>query len=167
MAAALVGMVARLSLGKNYGLEDSDYEKIAGEMDTLCLELISGADNDVEAFQGIKAAFALPKQTESERTGRREAVERAALRAAEVPLENGEKAARIMEIGSGLKGRSNPSAGSDLMIGIALARTAVIGCALNIEANLPLIKSPNKHDPLKKASDDLRNTAQDEILRDL
>lgn len=163
MAAGLIGMVARLSIGKDYGLEDAEYEKIADEMDSLCLELVSGARNDVTAFQGIKAAFALPKQTESERTVRREAVEKAALRAAEVPLENGEKAAHIMGVGVSLVNRSNPSAGSDLMIGIDLARTAVIGCALNIDANLPLIKSQQQHESLQKASIDLKKIAQDRV----
>ena len=71
---------------------------------------------------------------------------------AEVPLENGEKAVRIMNVGRSLIDRSNPAASSDLEIGIALARTAVIGCALNIDANLPLIKSPEKHNSLREAS---------------
>ena len=164
MAAGLVGMVARLSLGKNYGLDDRIFERIAAEMDFLCLELQSGADEDGKAFLGIKAAFTLPKNTESEKKERREAVEKAAIRAAEVPLENGEKAVRIMNVGRSLIDRSNPAASSDLEIGIALARTAVIGCALNIDANLPLIKSPEKHNSLREASGRLKGSAEKEIV---
>lgn len=164
MAAGLVGMVARLSLGKNYGMDDRDFERIAAEMDFLCLELKSGAAQDGKAFLGIKTAFALPKNTESEKKGRREAIEKAAIRAAEVPLENGKKAVRIMDIGRSLIDRSNPAAASDLEIGIALAITAIVGCALNIDANLPLIKSPEKRNSLREASGHLKGSARKEIL---
>lgn len=60
MAAGLGGMVARLSIGKDHGLEDAGYESIADELDSLCRELISGAVEDEQAFPGIRAAFALP-----------------------------------------------------------------------------------------------------------
>ena len=159
MAAGLGGMVARLSIGKDHGLEDAGYESIADELDSLCRELISGAVEDEQAFLGIRAAFALPKGTEEEKKQRRDAVEKAAVTAAEVPLENGKRAARILDLCRTLVGRSNPSAMSDLEVGIMLAVAAVKGCALNIDANLPLIRSPEKHDPQKESSACLKSTA--------
>jgi formiminotetrahydrofolate cyclodeaminase len=56
-----------------------------------------------------------------------------------------------------LVGCSNPAAGSDLDVGMMLARAAVRGCALNIDANLPLIRSPEKNNLLREASEDLKN----------
>jgi formiminotetrahydrofolate cyclodeaminase len=157
MAAGLGGMVARLSIGKNHGLEDIEYEKIACKMDSLCQDLISGAIEDEQAFLGIRAAFSLPRGSEEEKIKRRDAVENAAVKAAEVPLENGKMAARVLDLCRNLVGCSNPAAGSDLDVGMMLARAAVRGCALNIDANLPLIRSPEKNNLLREASEDLKN----------
>lgn len=159
MAAGLVGMVARLSIGKDYGLHDERYEAIAGEMDTLCQKLTQGAQDDEEAFLGIKNAFKLPKGTDEEKVIRRAAVENAAVQAATVPMENARRAARILEICAEMENRSNPAAASDITSGVLLARSAVMGCALNIDANLPLIKTPEKSGPLAEAADKLKAKA--------
>ena len=149
MAAGLVGMVARLSLGKDYGLPDERYLTLAEELDGLVRELTQGAQDDERAFLGIKDAFALPKGTEEEKAQRRAAVEAAAVGAATVPLQNGHRAARVLEICAELDGRSNPAAASDIAAGVMLARMAVTDCALNVDANLPLIKTPGTHQDLE------------------
>ena len=149
MAAGLVGMVARLSLGKDYGLPDERYLTLAEELDGLVRELTQGAQDDERAFLGIKDAFALPKGTEAEKAQRRAAVEAAAVGAATVPLQNGHRAARVLEICAELDGRSNPAAASDIAAGVMLARMAVTDCALNVDANLPLIKTPGTHQDLE------------------
>ncbi len=155
MAAGLVGMVARLSLGKDYGLEDARYEALARELDTLSRDLQAGAEEDTKAFLGIKAAFALPKETDQDKAARKIAIEDAAVNAARIPKENAEKAKRVLEIHALLEGKSNPNAGSDMTGGFLLAKSALTGCALNIEANLPLIKDPAKKEPLEKAFQEL------------
>jgi formiminotetrahydrofolate cyclodeaminase len=159
MAAGLAGMVARLSPGRNCGLTDERYLSLAEELDFLAGELSLGAQEDERAFLGIKGAFALPKDTEEARVARRGAVEAAAIIAAEVPLENGRRALRILEICAELEGRSNPAAGSDIAAGRMLARMAAADCALNVEANLPLIKDVPSRDRLRKAAAELKETA--------
>ena len=160
MAAGLVGMVARLSLGKDYGLPDERYLTLAEELDGLVRELTQGAQDDERAFLGIKDAFALPKGTEEEKAQRRAAVEAAAVGAATVPLQNGHRAARVLEICGELEGRSNPAAGSDIAAGAMLARMAVTDCALNVDANLPLIKTPGIHRDLEGRARDLKDRAK-------
>ena len=156
MAAGLVGMAVRLSIGKDYGLSDGEYEKIAGELDGLSDELGRGAIGDCEAFLGIKRAYALPRETEEDKQLRREAVEKAAVNAAEVPLANGGRALRVAELCEYLKGKFNSAAASDLEIGGMLAADGALGCALNIDANLPLIKTPEERSRLEKASEELK-----------
>ena len=73
----------------------------------------------------------------------------AAVGAATVPLQNGHRAARVLEICAELDGRSNPAAASDIAAGVMLARMAVTDCALNVDANLPLIKTPGTHQDLE------------------
>ena len=65
----------------------------------------------------------------------------AAIEAANVPLENARLAARVLEIALKLEGRYNSSAASDMECGKMLARCAILGCSLNIDANLPMIKN--------------------------
>jgi len=141
MAAGLVGMVARLSTKKDYGMPAEEHQAIADECDVLAAALMKGADEDMAAFAKIKAAYALPKATDEEKRARSEAIEAAGIAAATTPLENALKNRRVFELGRTIKHKSNPNAGSDVEIGIGLARLGISGCVLNIEANLPLIKN--------------------------
>jgi formiminotetrahydrofolate cyclodeaminase len=138
MAAGLAGMVARLSTAKDYGLPAQECERAAGELDDLGAALREGAVADAEAYGGIKAAYQIPREDKQRRS---EAIQAAAVRAAEVPLANGAACRRVHDLGRQLLGHSNPNAGSDLAVGIALARVGVAGCVANVRANLGLIKA--------------------------
>lgn len=162
MAAGLAGMAVRLSFGKDYGLSDEEYGRIAGELDGLSDELGRGAIEDCEAFLGIKRAYALPKETEEDKRLRRAAVEKAAVYAAEVPLANAGRSFRVAEICGFLRGKFNPAAASDMEIGLMLAADGALGCALNIDANLPLIKTPEERLRLEKASEELKERLKKE-----
>lgn len=140
MAASLVAMVCRLSIGKNLGLSDKEFEEIADEMDQVSLDLRQGAIKDYEAFLGIKAAYALPKQTEEEKARRKLAIGKAAYAAADVPRQNARLAMKVVEAAMRLGGRSNANAASDLKVGSDLAKASVEGFLANIRANLGLIK---------------------------
>lgn len=158
MAAGLAGMVARLSIGKNYGLSDEEYKNIADALDSLSHVLKNGAVDDMDAYLGIKAAFALPKATEEEKNIRRAEIEKAAVTAATVPLENGQAASGILEICKKMEGRYNLAAFSDMQAAIMLAKMAVIDTALNIEANLSLIKTPEKNAEFALAASKLKDS---------
>ncbi|PIE55526.1 MAG: formiminotransferase-cyclodeaminase [Dethiosulfovibrio peptidovorans] len=157
MAAGLVGMVARLSLEKRLRLDDHRYTELANELDTLSQELAQGAQDDTQAFLAIKEAFSMPKASDDEKKVRTQAIEEAAVKAASIPMLNAQKAERILKICHELEGNYNPNASSDFVAGTLLAKTAVIGCALNIDANLPLIKTPERRVPLEKASKEFRD----------
>ena len=157
MSAGLVGMVERLSIGKECGLPDERYLEIAEELDELVERLKEGAVEDTQSYLGIKAAFALPKAAEEEKAARRAAVERAAVKAAEVPLANGHAALRILELCREMEGRCNAAASSDMEAGIMLAKMAVADTALNVEANLPLIKTPEINEGLARSARGLKD----------
>lgn len=144
MAASLVAMVSRLSAGKDLGLPDGEYEAIADGLDRTSRELRVGAVLDLEAFLGIKAAYALPKGTDEEKAARREAIGRAAFVAADVPRQNARLALEVAEAVGRLEGKSNANAASDLEVGKDFAFGAIRGCLANIRANLGLIKDPEK-----------------------
>ena len=141
MAAGLIGMVARLSLNKDFGLEDSKYIELADELDVINKELINVVTLDAKAYSTIIEAYKLPKLTDEDKAARKTAIENAGITAATAPLNNAKNCKRVLEIGQILDGKSNKNAASDISIGIQLATVGVDGCIQNIEANLPLIKN--------------------------
>jgi len=146
MAGALVAMVARLSIGKasadgENGMEPASfYKDLDAKAQILASELFDGCRQDSQAFEGVQSAFRLPKGTEEEKAARREAIQAAWAHATRVPLVNAERCARVLELGAQLRGRSNPSAASDLKCALFLARAGLLGCVENVEINLPAIR---------------------------
>ena len=61
MAAALVSMVARLSLGKPGMESESFYREIILQAEDLSRRLYQGGAADSQAFEAIRAAYKLPK----------------------------------------------------------------------------------------------------------
>ena len=141
MAAALVAMVARLSVGKE-GMEEPDsfYTALGASAETLSKQLFDGGRQDSQAFEAVRNAFRLPKQSEEEKARRREAIQAAWIQASRVPLANAERCSQVLDLGEQLRGRSNPNAASDLACAIVLARAGLLGCLENVEINLPAIK---------------------------
>jgi methenyltetrahydrofolate cyclohydrolase len=135
MAAALAALVARLSVAHELPLPAEVYEVLAIEADGLSSELSRGAVQDVQAYAGLKAAYALARDTGEAVRVRKEAIERGLYNAATVPLENVRRAGRVRAICVELLGRANPNAASDLAVAVALAESSLCGCARNVEAN--------------------------------
>ena len=140
MGAALVAMVARLSVGKEGMLEESFYQSVSSEAEDLARGLFRGGREDERAFAGIRAAYRLPKNSEDEITERRQAIQAAMIQAARVPLSNGERCGRVLVLCSQLHGCSNPTAASDLECAVHLARAGVLGCVANVLINVPSIQ---------------------------
>ena len=92
LGAALATMVANLSAHKR-GWDDrwEEFTEWAERGKAHHDELLALVDADTEAFNGIMAAFGLPKATDAERAARDEAVQAATRGAIEVPL-------RVMEV---------------------------------------------------------------------
>lgn len=161
MAAALVAMVARLSIGKE-GLEaKSFYRELSAEAEALSGELLDGGREDSDAFVAVLSAYRLAKDTDEEKSARREAIQQAVLQAARVPLANMERCWRVLELAMQLQGRSNPNAASDLECALHLARAGLLGCADNVEINLPAIKDLQAAGELAERARSLKALALD------
>ncbi|GAA0724688.1 cyclodeaminase/cyclohydrolase family protein [Clostridium malenominatum] len=161
MAAGLIGMVSRLSTKKDYGLSERGYLFIADRAEELSKKLLEGAVKDTESFKKIKDAYALPKDTDEEKKIRSLAIQNAAIGAANVPLENGLLCKEVYNSWVLLKGKSNPNASSDLEEARFLVHAGVLGCVLNIEANLPLIKDENVKENFQKEIELLKKYSEE------
>lgn len=145
MAAALVEMVAGLSLGKSPDGPDASLQReSAARMSTLRAELLTLADDDADAYRAFIGALRLPKGDDREREARARAISAAAERAAQVPLETLLRATAVAESARGIMQRSLVSAASDLDVALRFSRAAGLSAADNIEVNLPYIEDPER-----------------------
>lgn len=163
MAAGLIGMVARLSMKKDYGLPKKKYLEIADELDKLREELLEGSEEDTKAYLLIKEAYRLPKSTENEKKERDEAIEKAGIVAATVPMDNAYKCKRVYELGLMMEGKYNTNTSPDFIIGMNLAKVGIQGCVLNIEVNLPLIKDKKVKNQFKDHMKKLKQIFNKEV----
>ena len=142
MAAALVSMVARLSLGKPGMQNESFYREISLQAENLSRQLFEGGATDSQAFKAIREAYRLPKTTPKDKKTRLAAIQEATLRATRIPLENAEACQVVLSLQAKLQGRFNPNAASDLECAAYLAQAGLFGCLANVEINLRSIKEP-------------------------
>jgi len=143
MACGLMGMVANLSKGKDYGHSDEEYDSIVGELNNLKGKLLQGSVDDNRVYLLIRDAYKLPKSTDAEKQKRKLAIQSAGIEAAKVPLSNALLNKRVNEIGLDLLGKSNPACITDLEAGVDFSKVGITAGRANVEANLPLIKDEN------------------------
>jgi formiminotetrahydrofolate cyclodeaminase len=160
MAAGLLGMVARLSVGKGLRLGDERYRACAAEAEELRDALAEGAAADAAAYSLIKAAYSLPKSDVAEKAARQAAIQDALIAAATVPRDNARRAAGVLDLCRELSGRSNDAAASDLAVALELARVGVLGAAANIDVNVAGLDDVPEAQALLAEAGELRRHAE-------
>jgi glutamate formiminotransferase / formiminotetrahydrofolate cyclodeaminase len=162
--AALVAMVARLTVGRK------GYEDVAERMGEIVVaadagraELLELADRDAEAFDGVMAAFKLPKATDNEKAARSAAIQTAMAGAAEVPLDVARRAADLMDMAREVTERGNDQAASDGAVAAQMLRAAVEGALYNVEINAASLKDEGKRGALASAGAEIRRRASDAV----
>ena len=133
LAAALVAMVARLTVGKKaYAAVETQAKNILAEADQLRGELRRLVDEDAAAYEGVSRAYKIPKDT----AGRAQAIDEALLAAARPPAEVVKRGRRLLALAQTIEQIGNKNAVSDARVAGMLARTAIDGATENVNANL-------------------------------
>ena len=141
MGAALVGMVARLTVGKKkYAEVEAQMQSVVDGADKLRASLTAAVQADSEAFEAVMEAFKLPKETAEQQTARAEAVEQAYIHAAEVPLRVARDAVATLGLAAVVAEHGNVNAFSDAGSAGYLAKAALTGAALNVRANATAVQ---------------------------
>jgi len=141
MGTSLLVMVSGLATSKN----NLDDEKAALAAATSALEPVSSrlielADADTRAFNGVMAAYRLPKATDQEKAARTTAIQAALRGATEIPLETLRACADALAHSRPVADCGNPSAASDVGVAIGLLTAAAEGAAANVRINLTGLK---------------------------
>lgn len=162
LAASLASMVAALTVNK------SGYEEYRAEMtdmlekcEQLRSRLLDDIDRDCVSFDGYIEALALPKDTDEQKTARREAMQQALKHAAEVPLSIAQTSLEVMPLAKAAVMRGNKNAITDGVIAAMMSRTAVLAALCNVKINLGMIKDKDYTDKMWSVVNRLEQSAID------
>ncbi|WP_129671442.1 cyclodeaminase/cyclohydrolase family protein [Candidatus Chloroploca sp. Khr17] len=137
MAAGLISMVCALTIGKaQYGALEEDLRGIHDRAETLRRELQHLADQDIEVFERLSAAYRLPRTTEADAAVRRAAIQQVTRQAADIPLRTAQAAAALIPLGTTLAPQVGRLIVSDIGVAILITKATIQSAILNVEINL-------------------------------
>ncbi len=141
MGCALASMVGNLTFEKkayNEMKEDQQeaFQKSFDELQELIKDLNQLAKEDTYAFEGVLKAMKLPKNTEAEKTKRREAMEEATKKALETPLNTAKLALKALELQTVFVKWGNIDTMSDIGVGIWTAYGGLEGAIITVKINV-------------------------------
>jgi len=139
LAAALVAMVARLTIGrKAYASVEVRAKEMLSEADRLRAELRRLVDEDAAAYTGVSDAYKVPKDDPS----RAKTIDQALLGAARVPLTVARLTSTVRKLAQELAQIGNKNARSDAKVAEGLARAAIAGALENVRVNVESLSDP-------------------------
>jgi glutamate formiminotransferase/formiminotetrahydrofolate cyclodeaminase len=160
VAAALVAMVARLTVGrKKYAAAEDQMRTVLEKAEALRIQLNAAVAQDAAAFERVMSAYKLPKETPQEQETRAQQIENAMLRAARVPLEVAHQAVEVLELAAQVVAHGNLNAISDGATAAAQARAALTGAGYNVRINAVSLKDQNAAKTLLEELAGLENQA--------
>ncbi|HXI29997.1 MAG TPA: cyclodeaminase/cyclohydrolase family protein [Vicinamibacterales bacterium] len=140
VGASLLMMVAALPKTRHGSDADRDaLAAAAGALAGIRDRLAASIDEDTAAYDGVVAAYRLPKGSADEQAERKAAIQRALRAATDVPLEVMRQSARALEEATVVAGHGYKSASSDVGVAIAMLMAGSAGAHLNVDVNLDAI----------------------------
>lgn len=137
LGAALAAMVANLTVGrKRYIDVDGQMQAVLGEAEALRSRLTALIAEDAQAYNQVRAAYRLPKETTDDLTARNAAIQAAMQGASLTPLETMRACIAVLRLAEQAATLGNVNAATDGAVGALLAQAGLRGAALNVRVNL-------------------------------
>lgn len=141
LAAALAEMVAQLTAGRpKYAAVDERVREIITQLQTARIRFVQLMEDDERAFQEVSAAYKLPRTSDEERSSREAAVQRALSVAMQPPLAVMLTACAVLALAEEIARIGNGTVVSDAGCAAILGEAAVRSAALNVLANVVLLR---------------------------
>ena len=141
MAAGLLNMVLKLTLGREkFAAVEGELAPLAEKTEKLYARLVELVDVDTEAFNGVMAAFKMPKETDSEKAARSAKIQEAYKVAADVPMEVAGHCLEVLRLNPVIVEKGNPNSLSDAGVAGQMAYAALEGAIMNVKINIGSIK---------------------------
>lgn len=149
IGVSLLAMVAGMPKNKTNTPEAREaLDQARAQLMELRGKLIALVDHDAAAYDLVVAAYRHPKSTDDDKALRKKAIRDAMRVATEVPLETMRAAVAGMDLAKPIAEHGNPSAISDIGVGLQLLGTAIQGALYNVEINLEGLTDPAVVDEL-------------------
>lgn len=146
LAASLVAMVCRLTLGKkSYEMSFDRINQVLTEAEQIRGDLLELANKDSVAYLGVSNALALPKMTEQEKKNRKDSLNHALKEATQVPLETMRKCLSVQKLAQEIVEIGNKNAKSDAETALELSKAAAKGAWSNVKINLESLLSDSEY----------------------
>jgi len=137
LATTMAAMAAGFTAGKERfaDVEPEILEHLA-RLDDLREALLTSAHDDMGAYEGIMAAYRMPKATDDEKAARAESLRQATRASLDVVSDVVEAAGEVLGIARRLADIANPNLISDVGVAAELALGTVRAAAVNVAVNL-------------------------------
>lgn len=137
LGAALAAMVANLTAGRQrYVAVEPQMQGVLNEAEALRTRLIHLVAADAQAYEQVRAAYQLPKETADQQAERHAAIQAALQGASVTPLETMHACLSVLQLVEQAVTLGNPNAATDGAVGALLAQAGLRGAALNVRVNL-------------------------------
>jgi formiminotetrahydrofolate cyclodeaminase len=141
MGAALVSMVCNVTMAKKgHEAAAAEMKSVRDQAEKLRMRLTAMVAEDVAAFDGLMAAYRLPKVSEEEKSRRAAAIQASLRAATETPLDCARACAEVIALSRRAGERGYSGVISDVGVGVLAAHTALRSAALNVYVNAPSLK---------------------------
>ena len=139
LAAALVAMVARLTIGrKAYAAVEARAKEILSEAEHLRTHLRRLVDEDAASYELVNKAYKIPKDD----PGRTSSIDNALIAASRPPQQVAKDAEQVKRLAEEIGMIGNKNAASDARVAAMLADAAIAGAAENVKVNLAGVSKP-------------------------
>ena len=143
LGASLLAMVAGMPKTKTGTPEArTALDEARARLLDLRATLVELVDRDAAAYELVVAAYRKPKTTDEEKAVRKTAIQDAMRIATEVPVETVRACTQVTHAAIAVAEYGNPSAASDIAVGLHLVGTARLGALFNVEINIGSLSDP-------------------------
>ncbi|MCY4363235.1 MAG: cyclodeaminase/cyclohydrolase family protein [Gammaproteobacteria bacterium] len=137
MGAALVSMVANLTVGKKkYEEVEEEMQGFLEQSEALRERLTGMIQADVDVFDQVMAAYGMARETEEEKARRSQTIQAALKEATDVPLACAQLCADVIELCRPVAEKGNLNVISDAGVAVLAAHAALRSAALNVYINI-------------------------------
>lgn len=137
LASGLAAMVGRLTAGRpKYASVDAQMQQVISEADTLRDALLRLVADDAAAYEQVRLAYRLPKETAEQQTLRATAIQQALQGASRTPLATVDACLAVLRLAEQAVASGNRNASTDGAVGALLAHAGLRGAVLNVRVNL-------------------------------
>jgi len=140
-AAALVGMVCNLTIGKpKYAEVEAEMQDLLAKAEALREKLVGMIKADIDVFDRLMATYGLPKETDEEKAARSAAIQSVLKEATDVPLACAHACAEAVALSRIAADKGSLGVISDAGVAVMAAYAGLKSAALNVYINTGSLK---------------------------